>query len=134
MKNIRKLNDTTFKRLLGVKKETYNLMIAEYKDYRKKQKESFKIGGLKPKLSDELRVQLMLGYYREYRTLEHIGFDYGVSETTALRTVREVEEVLIKSNKFTIKGKKAFNKSDIDLSFVLIDVTEVPIQRPKKSK
>ena len=134
MKNIRKLNDTTFKRLLGVKKETYNLMIAEYKNYRKKQKESFKIGGLKPKLSDELRVQLMLGYYREYRTLEHIGFDYGVSETTALRTVREVEEVLIKSNKFTIKGKKAFNKSDIDLSFVLIDVTEVPIQRPKKSK
>ena len=109
-------------------------MIIEYKNYRKKQKESFKIGGLKPKLSDELRVQLMLGYYREYRTLEHIGFDYGVSETTALRTVREVEEVLIKSNKFTIKGKKAFNKSDIDLSFVLIDVTEVPIQRPKKSK
>ena len=24
----------------------------------------------------------MLGYYREYRTLEHIGFDYGVSEST----------------------------------------------------
>ncbi len=40
----------------------------------------------------------MLSYDREYRTLEHIGFDY---------RVREVEDVLIKSKKFSLPSKRA---------------------------
>ena len=76
----------------------------------------------------------MLEYYREYRTLAHMGFDYGISEPVASKLVREVESVLIKSGKFSLPSKRALYKSDIELDFVLIDVTEMPIQRPKKSK
>lgn len=75
----------------------------------------------------------MFGYYREYRTLEHIGFDYGVSESTASRIVKVVENVLIKSGKFSLPSKRALYGDEIDLQFVVIDATEIPIQRPKKT-
>ena len=64
----------------------------------------------------------------------HIGFDYGVSESTASRIVCEVEEVLIKSGRFSLPSKRELYKSNVELSFVVIDATEVPCQRPKKSK
>ena len=76
----------------------------------------------------------MLEYYREYRTLAHMGFDYGVSEAVGSKLVREVESVLIKSGKFSLPSKRALYANDIELDFILIDVTEMPIQRPKKSK
>ena len=76
----------------------------------------------------------MLSYFREYRTLEHVGFEYGVSEATASRIVREVESVLIKSCKFSLPSKRILYKSNSDLEFVVIYATESPIQRPKKSR
>jgi hypothetical protein len=33
-----------------------------------------------------------------------------------------------------LPGKKALLQSDLEIDFVLMDVTEIPIQRPKKSK
>lgn len=85
-------------------------------------------------LCSEDKVLLMLGYYREYRTLEHIGFDYGVSEATASRIVRDVESVLLKSGKFSLPSKRALYESEIELEYIAIDTTECPIQRPKKNK
>jgi len=75
----------------------------------------------------------MLSYYREYRTLEHIGFDYGVSEATASRVVRNVEDVLIKSGAFSLPSKRALYTNEVNLEFIVIDATESPIHRPKKS-
>ena len=109
-------------------------MLEEFKNYKQNKESKFGQGGRRPKLSYEEQLQLMLGYYREYRTLEHIGFDYGVSETTALRTVREVEEALIKSKRFSLPSKRELYQSDTELEFIVIDVTEMPIQRPKKNK
>jgi hypothetical protein len=63
-----------------------------------------------------------------------MGFDYGISEPAASKLVREVESVLIKSGKFSLPSKRVLYKNDVELNFVLIDVTEMPIQRPKKSK
>jgi hypothetical protein len=122
-----------FKRLIGVKEDTFTAMIEVFREYDQERKKSLGVGGRKS-LSPEDKVLLMLGYYREYRTLEHIGFDYGVSEATASRVVNEVEEVLIKSGKFSLPSKRELYKSDTKLSFVVIDATETPCQRPKKSK
>lgn len=121
-----------FKRLVGVEKETLEAMVEVFREYEAERKKGLGIGGRKS-LCPEDKVLLMLSYYREYRTLAHIGFDYGVSESTASRIVREVEEVLIRSGKFALPGKKALRKEGIDLEFVVIDTTEVAIQRPKKS-
>jgi len=122
-----------FKRFIGVNEDTFYSMIEVFKAYEKERTKNHGRGGRKS-LSPEDKVLLMLSYFREYRTLEHVGFEYGVSEATASRTVRKVESVLIKSGKFSLPSKRAMYKSDIDLEFVVIDATESPIQRPKKSK
>jgi hypothetical protein len=38
----------------------------------------------------------MLEYYREYRTLAHMGIDYGICEGQGSKLVKDVESVLIK--------------------------------------
>ena len=122
-----------FKRLIGVNKETFEAMIDIFKAYEEERTKEHGVGGRKSLIPED-KVLLMLSYYREYRTLEHIGFDYGVSESTASRVVREVENVLIKSGKFSLPSKRALYGDEIDLEFVVIDATESPCQRPKKSK
>ncbi|MCX6050932.1 MAG: transposase family protein [Campylobacterales bacterium] len=69
-------------------------MIDIFKSYEKEKTKSHGIGGRKSLIPED-KVLLMLSYYREYRTLEHIGFDYGVSEATASRVEIAVEKVLI---------------------------------------
>jgi len=123
----------SFKRFIGVKEETFNSMIEVFKNYEEERTKNHGKGGRKS-LCPEDKVLLMLSYFREYRTLEHVGFEYGVSEATASRIVRVIESVLIKSGKFSLPSKRVLYQSDIDLEFVVIDATESPIQRPKKSK
>jgi hypothetical protein len=109
-------------------------MVNEYKKAEKERKKGHKIGGRKPKLCEEDRVLFMLEYYREYRTLYHMGIDYGISEGQASKVVKDVERVLIKSGKFSLPSKRVLYEADSQIEFVLIDATESPIQRPKKSK
>ena len=63
-----------------------------------------------------------------------ISQSYGVSESTAYKTVRWIEDTLIKPPDFALPGRKALLKSDVKYEVVLIDATETPIERPKKSK
>ncbi len=51
--------------------------------------------GRPSKLSLEDQVLFCLSYWREYRTLFHVATSYGVSEPTASRIVRHVEDCLI---------------------------------------
>jgi len=44
-----------------------------------------------------------------------------------------VENTLIKDGTFSLPGKKALLKSNIEYEVVLIDVVESPIERPKKN-
>ncbi len=129
-----KVNEENFKRLVGVKRTTFEEMVKEYKKAEEERKKRHKVRGRKPKLCEEDRVLFMLEYYREYRTLYHMGIDYGISEGYASKIVRDVESVLIKSGKFSLPSKRALYKSDSKIEFVIIDATESPIQRPKKSK
>ena len=76
----------------------------------------------------------VLMYWREYRTLETIGFSYGVRETTAWRIVRRVENALLACGQFTLPGKKALHSSQLKNALVLLGVTEVPVQRPQKKQ
>jgi hypothetical protein len=91
-------------------------------------------GGRKNKLSLEDRLLMALEYIREYRTYFHVSQSYGVSESTAYDTIRWIEETLIKHPDFALPGRKALLKSDMEYDVILIDATETPIERPKKSK
>ena len=92
-----------------------------------------KQGGRNPKLSIENQLLLTLEYWRQYVTFAELGFNYGVSESVAHDIVTWVENVLIQSGKFALPGKKAF-LDDRSLEVVLLDVTENPIERPKKNE
>lgn len=89
--------------------------------------------GRPPSLRAEDGLLLMLGYYREYRTLFHLADDFDVSEATACRTVRLNEQILIRSNAFRLPGKKKLYHSNLNFEVVVIDATESPVERPKKS-
>ena len=120
---------STFKRLFGVKPDTFKKMSGIL------QKEFVKLhkhGGSPPKLSVEDKLMITLKYLREYRTMEHIGFDYGVSKSTVCESIQWVENTLKKDGTFKLPGKKALQEVPATLEYAVIDVTESPVQRPKK--
>lgn len=130
-KGLKGLDDASFRRLTGVRRETFSKMIIILRAAKKKVKVR---GGPKDKLSLANQLLLCLEYLREYRTYFHISQSYGVSEPTAWRIQRWVETTLIRSGEFSLPGKKALAKSDMEFEVVLIDASETPIERPKKSK
>ncbi len=128
---IKELEDEKFRRLTGVKKGTFSKMvdILRQADGLKKSK-----GGRKNKLNLEEQLMMTLEYLREYRTYFHIGQNYGISESSAYKAVKWVEDTLVKHPNFALPGRKALMKSDMNYEVVLIDATESLIERPKKNK
>ena len=126
---IKELEDEKFRRLTGVKKSTFVRMLGILREADKAKKSR---GGRKNKLGLADQLLLALEYIREYRTYFHIGKSYGVSESSAYKTVKWVEDTLIKHKDFALPGRKALVKSDMEYEVVLIDATETPIERPKK--
>ena len=128
---INKLSADEFRRLTGVKKPTFEVMVQILQEARAQKKLR---GGRKNKLSIEETLLMTLEYLREYRTYFHVSKSYGISEGYAYKTIRWVEDTLIKSKKFSLPGRKALLKSDVEYQLVLVDASEHPIQRPKKNK
>ena len=126
----KKLIDQDFKQLIGVKRVTFSEMVSVLReDYLKRHLN----GGRPPSLSIENRLCLVLKYWRQYVTQKELGFEFEVGEKTVRDTIAWVEDTLIKSGKFALPGKKVLLESDNDIEIVLVDVTESPIERPKKT-
>lgn len=124
---IKHLKDRDFKRLTGVQRESFERML----EIVKKGLRDF---GRPTKLSRADQLLMTLMYWREYRTEFHIAQSYGLSEATVCRTIQKVENALVRSGKFRLAGKKALQPSDTLFEIVLVDVSEQPIERPKKAK
>ncbi|WP_374253617.1 transposase family protein [Acinetobacter brisouii] len=124
--DFKKLPETQFKRYTGISWSTFDLIV----ECMKKQ---IPTKGRPAKLCIEDQVLLCLSYWREYRTLFHVATSYGVSEPTASRIVRHVEDCLIQSGLFNLP-KKLPDGEGIDWNVVIVDATEIPIQRPKKNR
>ncbi len=120
-----------FRRLTGVKRTTFDVMVSILREAEAVLKAQ---GGKPNKLVIEDRLFMTLEYLREYRTYFHISRSYGISESSCYRNIRWVEDTLIKDGQFSLPGRKALLKSDVEYEVVLIDATESPIERPKKNK
>jgi len=120
-----------FRRLTGIKRTTFDVMVTILNEAEIQLKAQ---GGKPNKLSIEDRLLMALEYLREYRTYFHISRSYGLSESACYRTIRWVEDTLIKDGRFSLPGRKALLKSEVEYEVVLIDATETPIERPKKNK
>jgi Helix-turn-helix of DDE superfamily endonuclease len=125
------LSDEQFRRLTGVKRPTFTVMVEILTSSDQSRKSR---GGRESKLVVEDRLLMALEYLREYRTYFHISQSYGVSESNAYKICRWVEDTLIKDKRFALPGRKALLKSDVEFKIVLVDASESPIQRPKKDK
>ena len=126
----KKLSAKNFKRLIGVKRQTFAAMVEELQSsYEQKHRQ----GGRPSKLTVENQLMLALEYWRQYITFAELGFNYGVAESTAHDITVWVEDTLIKCGRFNLPGKKALLE-DSDLEIVLLDVMETFIERPKKAK
>ena len=127
---IAKLKEKEYRKIFGVTKPIFEQML---EILEKTFQEEHRRGGHPPKLSVLDKLVIMLCYYREYRTIESIAFDYGVSKSTVYESIRWAEESLMKSNKFSLPSKKALIE-DLDIEVVFVDATECEIERPRKNK
>lgn len=124
-----RLTNGQFKRIIGVKQATFEEMkeILEVA-YGGKHKRR----GRHAKLSVAEMLMLSLEYWMQYITFAELGFNYGAAESTAHDITLWVENVLIKSGRFGLPGKKALREEN-EFEIVLVDVTENPIERPQKN-
>ena len=141
-KKVNKLSDIEFKRVTGVTRDTFALMKAVVTKHYQKNRAK---GGRKKDHTPSDQILMMLEYYREYRTYKHMAVDYSTSESTVCYTVKNIEEILLSDSNFhlpSLKKRRPVDESDIDVELIddsaieviVIDVTESPCERPKKSK
>lgn len=124
-------NDEDFKQLFGVKKDVFKKMLAILNADREKRR---KKGGPRTKLSTGDQLLLTLQYWREYRTMDHLAYEYGIAQSTVSDTIAQVENVLIKDDLFHLEGKKALMAEGTVERTLAVDVTESQVERPKKNK
>ncbi len=122
--------DDKFKRLTGLKRAVYDLMVSYLKE---KHKEKMKEGGRPPKLLVEDQLLITLQYLRENRTYAAIGGDFKVSESSAFKTIRWVEDTLAGHPALALPGKKTLVEEPWKYTAIIVDATETPIERPKKN-
>jgi len=77
----------------------------------------------------EDQVLLAMMYLRSYTTYEFLWAIFQISETSARRISRRVENILIKSWLFNLPKRALLQQ---ELETIIIDATETQIQRPKK--
>jgi hypothetical protein len=123
--------EALFKRLYGVKPATFTQMLSilqkEFNAMHKK-------GGKPPKLKPEDKLYVTLKYLREYRTMDSIAAEYGVCKGTVCLAIQWVEDTLVKDGTFALPGKRVLKRKSSSIEYILVDVTESPINRSKKNQ
>lgn len=121
-----------FKRLTGVKRSTFELMVSYIQEYKQSHRKHLH-KGRPPITSIADQVLMLLMYYREYRTFLHISVTYGISEMHCWRIITQTEKILLTSPTFHLPGKKVLHEAGNDFEIIVVDVSEHPIERPKKN-
>ena len=123
---VKTLNAEDFKRSTGVRHNVFEAMLKVVDD-------GLRDFGRPPKLSRADQLLMTLMDWREYRTEFHIGLTYRVSEAIVCRTIRKIEDTLLKSEQFHLPGKKKLRSSETTIEIVMVNATEQPIERPQKN-
>ena len=126
-----RLKDDDYQKFFGVTKPVFDIMLKVLNEEYRHQHQ--KGGRPLRSLSITDKLVIMLQYYREYRTMEHMAFDYSISKSTVCESIQWVENTLIKSKEFTLPSKRKLVE-DGKINTVIVDVTECEIERPKKKQ
>lgn len=128
-KDLIELPPSQFKCACGVDHGTFAAMVDVLTPHLNRRGQR---GGQNSLIAED-QLLLTLQYWREYRTQFHIGLDFGVSEATVCRTIAKVETVLVQSGRFRLPGKRRLLDSAAEFDVVVVDITEVSIERSKKN-
>lgn len=80
---------------------------------------------------------MTLNYLRTYKSQLELASIYNLSDSNVNRTIIKVENLLMQSGLFDLPKRSHKPKAQDDdtlFEYVVIDVTEVACERPKKSK
>jgi len=130
-KRVQNLPESKYLVTFGIRKPTFDAIfsILECANSRMRKK-----GGRKRRLSVLDMLVLTLGYYHDYRTMENLGFEYGVHKQRICEAIFWVEQVLIKDGTFSLPSKRELVKENSTVSIAIIDVTECDTERPKHNQ
>jgi len=125
------LAENEYQEIFGIRKETFdkNLEILEA-EYAKEHEN----GGRNPRLCVLDKLVITLGYYREYRTMKHIAFDYRIGKTQIFNAIKWVEDTLVQSGAFSLPSKRVFEQYNDEIEVIVVDDTEQEIERPKRGR
>ncbi len=124
------LSTGEFKRLCGVSRDTFSEMVKVLRPHLERQGQR----GGQNKLSTEDQLLVTLEYWREYRSLFHIGTSWRLHETTVGRIVKKVEDLLVKCSKFRLPSKRQMYQPGWESKVMVVDVSEMEIERPQKNR
>ncbi|WP_373868513.1 IS5 family transposase [Acinetobacter bereziniae] len=124
--NLTKFDDIEFKRLVGVTRPLFSKMILVLQEAECLKKKS----GRPHSLALEDQLLLTLKYLRSYSTQLELAAEFAIAESNINRTIQKIENGLIQSRVFSLPKR---NQDISDHDFVIVDVTESVIERPKKT-
>jgi hypothetical protein len=123
--------EALFKRLYGIKPDTFHNMLSIL---QKEFDALHKNGGKPPKLKPEDKLYITLKYLRQYHTMDSIAAEYGVCKGTVCLAIQWVEDTLVKDGRFALPGKKVLKRKSPSIQYIVVDVTESPINRTKEGQ
>ena len=122
-KRIKSLKEKDYQKYFGVTRATFDKMLEILEDADRYKRRN---GGRPSVLSVLDKLVIMLQYYREYRTMDNIAFDYGTNKSTVYYAIKWSEETLIKDKTFHLpSGKKMLE--DTSIKVIVADATECEI-------
>ena len=66
--------------------------------------------------------------------MDSIASEYKVCKGTIFLSIQWVEDTLVKDGTFTLPGKRVLKRKSNTIEYIVVDVTESPINRPKNDQ
>lgn len=122
---------TTFNRLFGVSVSQFETIYAKVDPlWQRKVIDTYKRPGRDYKLDVADMVLMLLLYYRSYISQEFVGYLFGIDDSRVCRILQKLEPLLAKV--MALPYRKYLSQKEVES--LIIDATEQPIERPKKTQ
>ena len=122
---------TTFNRLFGVSVSQFETIYAKVDPlWQRKVIDTYKRPGRDYKLDVADMVLMLLLYYRSYISQEFVGYLFGIDDSRVCRILQKLESLLAKV--MALPYRKYLSQKEVES--LIIDATEQPIERPKKTQ
>ncbi|MDR1268398.1 MAG: transposase family protein, partial [Planctomycetaceae bacterium] len=104
-----KQSDRQFKKVFGVTKPTFFQLLSIL---RVADAEHHKFGGRPSRIFLETKLLWTLQYWREYRTMEHLAYEYNTVVSPIHDEIVWIENALIQDGTFCLQGKQILQNPD----------------------